>query len=49
MPTHYNVIIIGPGPGGETLAYKPAPSWKNYLLLERGGYLQRFEVEGLEI
>jgi choline dehydrogenase-like flavoprotein len=39
--THYDVIIIGTGPGGGTLAYKLAPSGKKILLLERGGYLPR--------
>lgn len=42
MPTHYDdVIIIGTGPGGGTLAYKLAPSRKKIRLLERGGYLPR--------
>ena len=41
MSTHYDVIIIGTGPGGGTLAYKLAPSGKRILLLERGGYLPR--------
>ncbi|HSC55931.1 MAG TPA: GMC family oxidoreductase [Nitrospira sp.] len=39
--SHYDVIIIGTGPGGGTLAYKLAPSGKNILLLERGGYIPR--------
>lgn len=39
--THYDVIIIGTGPGGGTLAYKLVPSGKKILLLERGGYLPR--------
>jgi choline dehydrogenase-like flavoprotein len=39
--THYDVIIIGTGAGGGTLAYKLAPSGKKILLLERGGYLPR--------
>jgi len=49
--THYNVIIIGTGPGGDTLVFKLSPSWKNILLLERSSYLQRsrLEDEGLEI
>ncbi|MDX1979638.1 MAG: FAD-binding protein [Bryobacteraceae bacterium] len=38
---HYDVIIIGTGAGGGTLAYKPAPTGKKILLLERGGYLPR--------
>lgn len=41
MPSHYDIIIIGTGPGGGTLAYKLAPSGKNILLLERGGYIPR--------
>jgi choline dehydrogenase-like flavoprotein len=39
--THYDVIIIGTGAGGGTLAYRPAPSGKRILLLERGGYVPR--------
>jgi choline dehydrogenase-like flavoprotein len=39
--THYDIIIIGTGPGGGTLAYKLAPLGKKILLLERGGYLPR--------
>jgi choline dehydrogenase-like flavoprotein len=38
---HYDVIIIGSGAGGGTLAYRLAPSGKKILLLERGGYLPR--------
>jgi len=38
---HYDVIIIGTGAGGGTLAYKLAPSGKRILVLERGGYLAR--------
>ena len=34
--THYDVIIIGTGAGGGTLAYHLAPSGKKILLLERG-------------
>jgi len=41
MPERYDVIIIGTGAGGGTLAYKMAPSGKRILLLERGGYLPR--------
>jgi choline dehydrogenase-like flavoprotein len=41
MPPHYDIIIIGTGPGGGTLAFKLAPSGKRILLLERGGYLPR--------
>jgi choline dehydrogenase-like flavoprotein len=41
MPEHYDVIIIGTGAGGGTLAHRLAPSGKRILLLERGGYLPR--------
>ena len=38
---HYDVIIIGTGAGGGTLAHRLAPSGKRILLIERGGYLPR--------
>ncbi len=38
---HYDVIIIGTGAGGGTLAFKLAPSGKRILLLERGDYVPR--------
>ncbi|MEQ1845445.1 MAG: GMC family oxidoreductase [Nitrospira sp.] len=41
MSQLYDIIIIGTGPGGGTLAYKLAPSGKKILLLERGDYLLR--------
>lgn len=44
MPTaqhDYDVIIIGSGAGGGTLAYKLAPSGKRILILERGNFLPR--------
>jgi choline dehydrogenase-like flavoprotein len=37
----YDVIIIGTGAGGGTLARHLAPSGKRILLLERGGWLAR--------
>ena len=37
----YDVIIIGSGAGGGTLAYRLAPSGKRILIIERGGYLPR--------
>ena len=37
----YDVIIIGSGAGGGTLARHLAPSGKRILLLERGGWLPR--------
>ncbi len=39
--THYDVIIIGTGAGGGTLAYRLAPSGKRILLVERGDFLPR--------
>jgi choline dehydrogenase-like flavoprotein len=41
MSIDYDVIIIGTGPGGGTLAYRLAPSGKKILLLEWGDYLPR--------
>src|SRR6476469_10481843 len=41
---HYDVIIIGSGAGGGTLAHRLAPSGKRVLILERGDWLPR-EVE----
>jgi len=38
---HYEVIIIGTGAGGGTLAYKLAPSGKKILLIERGRFVAR--------
>jgi choline dehydrogenase-like flavoprotein len=39
--THYDVIIIGSGAGGGTLAYRLAPTGKKILSLERGDYVPR--------
>jgi choline dehydrogenase-like flavoprotein len=41
MSDSYDVIIIGSGAGGGTLAHRLAPSGKRVLLLERGGWLPR--------
>jgi choline dehydrogenase-like flavoprotein len=38
---HFDVIIIGSGAGGGTLAYRLAPSGKKILILERGTYVPR--------
>ena len=38
---HYDVIVIGTGAGGGTLAHRLAPSGLRVLLLERGDYLPR--------
>ena len=39
--SNYDVIIIGSGAGGGTLAHRLAPSGKRILLLERGDWLRR--------
>jgi choline dehydrogenase-like flavoprotein len=39
--SRYDIIIIGTGAGGGTLAHELAPTGKKILLLERGGYLPR--------
>ena len=41
MTNNYDVIIIGSGAGGGTLAYRLAPTGLRVLILERGGYLPR--------
>src|ERR671935_797660 len=41
MSSDYDLIIIGTGGGGGTLAHRLAPSGKRILLLERGDYLRR--------
>ena len=38
---HYDVIVIGSGPGGASLAHRLAPTGRRILLLERGDYLPR--------
>ena len=44
MSNDYDVIIIGSGAGGGTLAYRLAPSGLRILILERGDYIKR-EIE----
>jgi choline dehydrogenase-like flavoprotein len=41
VPEDYDVIIIGTGAGGGTLAHTLAPSGKRILILERGDFLPR--------
>ena len=38
---HYDLIVIGSGPGGGSLAHRLAPTGKRILILERGDYLPR--------
>lgn len=40
---HYDLIVIGSGPGGASLAQRLAPTGKRILILERGDYLPRSE------
>jgi choline dehydrogenase-like flavoprotein len=37
----YDLIVIGSGPGGASLAHKLAPTGKKILIIERGDYLKR--------
>ena len=39
MSDSYDVIIIGSGAGGGTLAHRLAPSGKRVLIVERGDWL----------
>jgi choline dehydrogenase-like flavoprotein len=41
LPEHYDVIVIGTGAGGGTLAHTLAPTGRRILLLERGNFLPR--------
>jgi choline dehydrogenase-like flavoprotein len=41
MINHYDIIIIGTGSGGSTIAYKLAPTGKKILILERGGFIPK--------
>jgi choline dehydrogenase-like flavoprotein len=41
ITSHYDLIIIGTGAGGGTLAYRLAPTGKKILILERGPFLPR--------
>jgi choline dehydrogenase-like flavoprotein len=38
---HFDIIIIGTGSGGGTIAYKLAQSGKKILILERGGFVPK--------
>jgi choline dehydrogenase-like flavoprotein len=40
---HYDLIVIGSGPGGASVAQRLASSGKRIFVLERGGYLPRSE------
>ena len=44
MTTDYDLIVIGSGPGGASLAQRLALTGKRILILERGGYLPREEA-----
>ena len=38
---HYDIIVVGSGPGGASLVHSLAPTGKRILVLERGEYLPR--------
>jgi choline dehydrogenase-like flavoprotein len=38
---HFDLIVVGSGPGGASLAHKLAPTGKRILMIERGDYLPR--------
>jgi choline dehydrogenase-like flavoprotein len=40
---HYDIIVVGSGPGGAALAQRLATTGKRILILERGDYLPRSE------
>jgi choline dehydrogenase-like flavoprotein len=44
LTDHYDLIVIGSGPGGASLAQALAPTGKRILILERGDYLPREEA-----
>ena len=46
---HYDVIIIGTGAGGGTLARKLAPTGKKILVLERGKFLAKESSELVDL
>lgn len=41
MSNHFDIIIIGTGSGGSTMAYKLAATGKRILILERGGFVPK--------
>ena len=41
---HYDLIVIGSGPGGGSLAQRVAATGKRILIIERGDYLPRSEL-----
>jgi choline dehydrogenase-like flavoprotein len=41
---HYDIIVIGSGPGGAALAQRLAPTGKKILLIERGDFLRRSQA-----
>ncbi len=41
MTNYYDIIIIGTGAGGSTMAYKLARTGKKILILERGGFIPK--------
>ena len=46
---NYDVIIIGTGAGGGTLAHKLAPTGKKILVLEQGDFLEKESSELVDV
>ncbi len=42
--SHYDLIVVGSGPGGASLVHRLAPTGKRILLIERGDYLPRSQA-----
>ena len=45
MDQNFDIIIIGTGTGGSTMAYQLAPTGKKILILERGGFIPKEKLE----
>ncbi|MGH8233431.1 MAG: NAD(P)-binding protein [Rhodanobacteraceae bacterium] len=44
---HYDLIVIGSGPGGASLGYRLAPTGIEILTLEHGNYLPPPGITGI--
>ena len=41
MSAHFDIVVVGSGAGGATLAQRLAPTGKSILILERGEHVPR--------